>query len=79
MHAIGVEQPKLSNVWACGCGLCLSDLWLLHCLNVVTDADGTPGAVLIRALQLDTILWIDRQKEAKHTGLLLGHESSVVR
>ncbi len=28
---------------------------MYHCLNVVTDADGLPSAVLIRALQLDAI------------------------
>jgi len=28
---------------------------MYHCLNVVTDADGAPSAVLLRALQLETI------------------------
>jgi DNA-3-methyladenine glycosylase len=28
---------------------------MYHCLNVVTDLDGIPSAVLIRALQLETI------------------------
>ncbi len=28
---------------------------MYHCLNVVTDRDGVPSAVLIRALQLETI------------------------
>lgn len=33
---------------------------MYHCLNVVTDADGVPSAVLIRALQLETIPdWIE--------------------
>lgn len=37
---------------------------MYHCLNVVTDRDGIPSAVLIRALQLETIPpWIDPQKE----------------
>ncbi|HEY9655343.1 MAG TPA: DNA-3-methyladenine glycosylase, partial [Crinalium sp.] len=39
---------------------------MYYCLNVVTDLDGVPSAVLIRALQLETIPpWIDRQKEPK--------------
>ena len=39
---------------------------MYHCLNVVTDADQVPSAVLIRALQLDTIpAWIDPLKECK--------------
>ncbi len=28
---------------------------IYHCLNLVTDADGVPSAVLIRALELDTL------------------------
>ncbi len=28
---------------------------IYHCLNVVTDRDGVPSAVLIRALQLDSL------------------------
>jgi DNA-3-methyladenine glycosylase len=39
---------------------------LYHCFNVVTDEDGTPSAVLIRALQLDAIpSWLDSAKPAK--------------
>ena len=35
---------------------------MYHCLNVVTDLDGVPSAVLIRALQLETIPpWLDRE------------------
>jgi DNA-3-methyladenine glycosylase len=37
-----------------------------HCLNIVTDAEGLPSAVLIRAVQLESIPpWIDRTKEPK--------------
>jgi DNA-3-methyladenine glycosylase len=37
-----------------------------HCLNVVTDQEGTPSAVLIRALHLESVpAWIDPQKEPK--------------
>jgi DNA-3-methyladenine glycosylase len=37
-----------------------------HCLNLVTDEEGLPSAVLIRAVQLESIpAWIDRSKEAK--------------
>ncbi|GGA15186.1 DNA-3-methyladenine glycosylase [Okeania sp. KiyG1] len=40
---------------------------MYHCLNIVTDADGVPSAVLIRALQLESVpdwLWeyIPKQK-----------------
>ena len=39
---------------------------LYYCLNVVTDIDGVASAVLIRALQLETIPpWIDPQQEPK--------------
>lgn len=37
-----------------------------HCLNIVTDADGVPSAVLIRAVQLESIPpWVDRTREPK--------------
>lgn len=40
---------------------------MYHCLNVVTDQDGTPSAVLIRALQLDPIpTWIDLKRDKPH-------------
>ncbi len=39
---------------------------MYYCLNIVTDLDGVPSAVLIRALQLETIPpWVDRLKEPK--------------
>jgi DNA-3-methyladenine glycosylase len=39
---------------------------MYHCLNVVTDLDGVPSAVLIRALQLETIPeWIDPKQSKK--------------
>ncbi|HEY9747902.1 MAG TPA: DNA-3-methyladenine glycosylase [Allocoleopsis sp.] len=39
---------------------------MYYCLNVVTDADNVPSAVLIRALQLDAMPdWIDPAKERK--------------
>ncbi|MBE9177310.1 DNA-3-methyladenine glycosylase [Oculatella sp. LEGE 06141] len=39
---------------------------MYHCLNVVTDSDGVPSAVLIRALQLDTVPdWIDDRQATK--------------
>lgn len=35
-----------------------------HCLNVITDQPGIPSAVLIRALQLDTVpAWIEPQQK----------------
>lgn len=37
-----------------------------HCLNVVTDQEGIPSAVLIRALQLETVpTWMDEQPTAQ--------------
>ena len=39
---------------------------MYHCINVVTDADSVPSAVLIRALQLETIPpWIEPKQQAK--------------
>lgn len=39
---------------------------MYHCLNLVTDLDGVPSAVLIRALELDTLpLGNDRAKPTK--------------
>jgi DNA-3-methyladenine glycosylase len=39
---------------------------IYHCLNVVTDLEHTPGAVLIRALQLETMPeWCPPQKLAR--------------
>ena len=37
-----------------------------HCLNIVTDLEGVPSAVLIRALQLESIpSWIDLHQASK--------------
>jgi DNA-3-methyladenine glycosylase len=39
---------------------------MYYCLNIVTDADGVASAVLIRALELESIpAWIDCYKEPK--------------
>jgi DNA-3-methyladenine glycosylase len=39
---------------------------IYHCLNVVTDLDGLPSAVLIRALQLDVVpAWMASQEKVK--------------
>jgi DNA-3-methyladenine glycosylase len=46
---------------------------IYHCINLVTDLDGVPSAVLIRALALDKIPpWIDRNsvKNIKHSDRL---------
>lgn len=46
---------------------------IYHCLNIVTDLDGVPSAVLIRALQLETIPpWIDPQTEPKPSRVAAG-------
>ncbi|MBF2026175.1 MAG: DNA-3-methyladenine glycosylase [Oscillatoriales cyanobacterium C42_A2020_001] len=40
---------------------------MYYCLNLVTDLDTVPSAVLIRAVQLETIpAWIDLAKEKFH-------------
>ena len=40
---------------------------MYHCLNIVSDADGVASAVLIRAVQLETLPpWIDPDKEPQH-------------
>lgn len=49
---------------------------MYHCLNVVTEPDGTPGAVLIRAVGADGTngpgkLCREWQIDAKHNGLSL--------
>jgi len=39
---------------------------MYHCLNLVTDQEGVPSAVLIRALELDTLPpWIDLTTKPK--------------
>ncbi|HEY9761608.1 MAG TPA: DNA-3-methyladenine glycosylase [Trichocoleus sp.] len=46
---------------------------IYHCFNVVTDADGVPSAVLIRALQLETPPpWMDLQQIRKPERLAAG-------
>lgn len=46
---------------------------IYHCLNVVTDLDGLPSAVLIRALQLEGIpAWIAPQEKVKLHRLAAG-------
>ena len=43
-----------------------------HCFNVVTDCDGVPSAVLIRALQLESIPQIAVGVNSKHQRLAAG-------
>lgn len=39
---------------------------IYHCLNVVTDADGVPSAVLIRAVELETVpAWLQGYRKEK--------------
>jgi DNA-3-methyladenine glycosylase len=46
---------------------------IYHCLNVVTDLDGLPSAVLIRALQLDAFPpWLPAQKQVNLHRLAAG-------
>jgi DNA-3-methyladenine glycosylase len=46
---------------------------IYHCLNIVTDQNEVPSAVLIRALRLETIpTWIDLQQESKPDRIAAG-------
>jgi DNA-3-methyladenine glycosylase len=52
---------------------------MYHCLNVVTDLDGVPSAVLIRALELQSIPdWIDL-KPAKKPHLVAAGPGKLCR
>lgn len=44
-----------------------------HCLNIVTDRDGLASAVLIRAIELESIpAWVDRSREPKSHRIAAG-------
>ena len=46
---------------------------MYHCVNLSTDAEGVASAILIRALQLDTVPpWIDRTKAGKVARIAAG-------
>ena len=46
---------------------------IYHCINVVTDADTVPSAVLIRALDLDRLPpWIDEKQRQKPARVAAG-------
>lgn len=52
---------------------------MYHCLNVVTDLEGVPSAVLIRALQLESLpSWID-PKQAKKPHLVAAGPGKLCR
>ncbi|MFT3742060.1 MAG: DNA-3-methyladenine glycosylase [Gammaproteobacteria bacterium] len=46
---------------------------MYHCLNVVTEAEGQPAAVLIRGLKLDTLHLDGPGKLCRQLGLTLAH------
>lgn len=51
---------------------------IYHCFNVVTDEEGVPSAVLIRALQLTTIpAWIQNSPNPKLQILLEGKSAGI--
>ncbi|MBW4658153.1 MAG: DNA-3-methyladenine glycosylase [Drouetiella hepatica Uher 2000/2452] len=73
-HAYRRRTPRNSVMFG-PAGACYVYLiyGIYHCLNVVTDLDGIPSAVLIRALQLETSPpWIDPQKNVKLHRLAAG-------
>ncbi|MBD1836429.1 DNA-3-methyladenine glycosylase [Cyanobacteria bacterium FACHB-472] len=46
---------------------------MYHCLNVVTDRDGVPSAVLLRALQLESVPgWINERDRVKPSRIAAG-------
>jgi len=46
---------------------------MYHCLNVVTDRDGVPSAVLLRALQLESVpRWINERDRVKPARIAAG-------
>ncbi|MGD1805414.1 DNA-3-methyladenine glycosylase [Dapis sp. BLCC M126] len=57
---------------------------MYHCLNIVTDADGVPSVVLIRALQLESVpdwLWehIPKQKSKSQISRLAAGPGKLCR
>ncbi len=55
-HAYARRTPRNEAMFgAAGMSYVYLIYGMYHCFNVVTDADGVPSGVLIRALQLDTV------------------------
>lgn len=73
-HAYRRRTPRNSVMFG-PAGACYVYLiyGVYHCLNVVTDLDGIPSAVLIRALQLESLpSWIAPQPNLKLHRLAAG-------
>jgi DNA-3-methyladenine glycosylase len=66
-HAYRRRTPRNEVMFsAAGAGYVYLIYGIYHCLNVVTDQDSVPSAVLIRALELPEIPdWVD-DKQRKH-------------
>jgi DNA-3-methyladenine glycosylase len=66
-HAYRRKTPRNTVMFgAAGMSYVYLIYGVYHCLNVVTDLDGVPSAVLIRALQLESIPdWISPQQAKK--------------
>lgn len=73
-HAYRRRTPRNSVMFG-PAGACYVYLiyGVYHCLNIVTDLDGVPSAVLIRAVQLESLSpWIPPQQNLKLHRLAAG-------
>jgi DNA-3-methyladenine glycosylase len=66
-HAYRRQTPRNAVMFgAAGMSYVYLIYGMYHCLNVVTDLDGVPSAVLIRALELESLPeWIDPKQRKK--------------
>ena len=74
MHAYRRRTPRNSVMFGRAGFSCVYLIYgIYHCLNVVTDLDGVPSAVLIRALHLESLPpWITHQQNLKLHRLAAG-------
>jgi DNA-3-methyladenine glycosylase len=74
MHAYRRKTPRNAVMFgAAGMTYVYLIYGMYHCINVVTDQEGVPSAVLLRALQLDSIPpWIEPQHRTKPDRIAAG-------